>query len=261
MTTFVAECHRHECRAPFGILFGCGIATTDTRTEHGWLKALTCQPYNSDVATATEKLTFEIPVGPAASREVERRRKRVLSLLVRSAASALEAMPPQTLANLEKRLEQPVPRLSTEDQAFIARITGGKEYSAEESAVLEAAALVRSFQHREELLRDSLSVAQVAKALGVSRQTPHDRARAGTLLGVLDKGAWRFPRWQFDADGPNGVIGGLPEVLEALDVSPLAKVAWLTQPNRSLGSKSPLQMLEAGKVEAVLAEARAVGVM
>ncbi len=210
------------------------------------------------MGTATEKLTFEVPVAPAASREVERRRKRVLSLLVRNAASALEAMPPQTLAILEKRLDQPAAQASGEDQAFVTRITGGKTYSAEEAAVLEAAALVRSFQRRQELLRDSLSVAQVAKALGVSRQTPHDRARAGTLLGILDNGTWRFPRWQFDPDEPNAVVRALPQVLAALEVSPLAKAAWLTQPNRALGNSSPLQTLKAGNVAAVLAEARAV---
>ncbi len=26
-----------------------------------------------------------------------------------------------------------------------------------------------------------------------SRQTVHDRLRAGTLLGILDQGKWRFP--------------------------------------------------------------------
>lgn len=212
------------------------------------------------MAVATERLTFDVPARPGSSREVERRRKKVLRLLVQHAASAFDDMTPQTLASLEKRLQEPGPKLTAKDRQFVARITGGKSYTAEESGVLEAAALVQSFQHRQELLRDALSVAQVAKVLGVSRQTPHDRVSAGTLLGVLDKGSWRFPQWQFAANGPNGVVAGLPDVIRALDVSPLAKVAWLTQPNRSFGGNTPLQMLKEGRADAVIAEARAVGV-
>jgi hypothetical protein len=56
-----------------------------------------------------------------------------------------------------------------------------------------------------------------------SRQTVHDRLKVGTLLGVLDQGKWRFPLWQFDVDGPNGVIDGLAQVLQALQVTNLAK--------------------------------------
>lgn len=212
------------------------------------------------MAVATERLTFDLPARPGASREVERRRKKVLALLVARAVSAFDDMTPQTLASLEKRLQKPGPKLTAKDREFVARITGRKTYTDEESAVLEAAALVQSFQHRQELLRDTLSVAQVAKVLGVSRQTPHDRVSAGTLLGVLDKGSWQFPSWQFDASGPNGVVAGLPGVIRALDVSPLAKIAWLTKSNRSFAGKTPLQVLKAGDADAVLAEAHAVGV-
>lgn len=194
------------------------------------------------------------------SRDVERRRRKVLALLVERAASVFEEMTPQALDRLEKKLEQPASKLTKADEQFVARIARGKTYTAEERAVIEAAALVQSFQHRQELLRESLSVAQVAKVLGVSRQTPHDRVAAGTLLAVLDKGSLRFPSWQFDSNGPNGVLAGLPEVLRALDVSPLAKLAWLTTPNRAWDVKTPLQMLQEGELAAVLSEARAVGV-
>ena len=169
-------------------------------------------------------------------------------------------MTPQALVRLEKKLAEPASKWTKEDEPFVTRITGGKTYTTEERAVIEAAALVQSFQHRQDLLRDSLSVAQVAKVLGVSRQTPHDRAAAGTLLAVLDKGSWKFPSWQFDADGPNAIVVGLPEVLRALDASPLAKVGWLSRPNRTWDGKTPLQALKEGKLEGVINEARTVGV-
>jgi hypothetical protein len=50
------------------------------------------------------------------------------------------------------------------------------------------------------------------------------------LLGVRDQGQWRFPLWQFDPDGHDGVVDGLPAVLAVLAVSDLAKVRWLQQP-------------------------------
>jgi hypothetical protein len=92
-----------------------------------------------------------------------------------------------------------------------------------------------------------------------SRQTVHDRLRASTLLGILDQGKWRFPLWQFDADGPNGVIGGLAQVLEALQVSNLAKARWLQQPHPVFGGSTPLDLLRHGRLEEVLAEADQVG--
>ena len=76
-----------------------------------------------------------------------------------------------------------------------------------------------------------------------SRQTVHDRLKAGTLLGILDQGKWRFPLWQFDAEGPNGVIDGLAQVLKALQVSNLAKARWLQKPHPVFGGSTPVDLL------------------
>jgi hypothetical protein len=79
-----------------------------------------------------------------------------------------------------------------------------------------------------------------------SRQSVQDRLKAGTLLGILDHGKWRFPFWPFDADGPNGVIDGLVHLLQAL---PLTSVAagpiWALPPGPSLavrGSASAMTL-------------------
>ena len=120
--------------------------------------------------------------------------------------------------------------------------------------------LRRSFARRRELLAGALSTAQVAELLGTSRQTPHDRVASGSLLAVRERGALRFPPWQFDASGEDGVITGLPEVIRALDVSPMAKVSWLTRPNPMLDGATPLTCLKAGHVARIVALARAVGI-
>jgi hypothetical protein len=81
------------------------------------------------------------------------------------------------------------------------------------------------FETRRDLLIDALTAPQVAKLLGVSWQKPLNGVRDRTLLGVLDRGAYRFPVWQFDAQGEDGVLPGLPNVLDALEPQqPFAKL-------------------------------------
>jgi hypothetical protein len=127
-------------------------------------------------------------------------------------------------------------------------------------AQLEFEALRRSFALRHQLLASTIGTAEVNELLAAgSRQTVHDRLQAGTLLKILDQGKWRFPLWQFDADGPNGVIDGLAQVLQALQVSNLAKARWLQQPNPVFGGSTPLDLLRHGRLEDVLAEAGQVG--
>ncbi|MDI3340781.1 MAG: DUF2384 domain-containing protein [Sphaerobacter sp.] len=149
-------------------------------------------------------------------------------------------------------VEEPVP-------AVIDALTGGRRFTAAERAEAEIDVLMRSFARRRELLAGALTASQVARLLGTSRQTSHDRLAAGTLLAVMDQGAWRFPVWQFDPEGENGVVPGLPAVIRALRVSPLAKISWLTRPNPILDGETPLACLKAGQVERVVALARAVG--
>jgi hypothetical protein len=131
------------------------------------------------------------------------------------------------------------------------------------AAQLEFEALRRSFALRHQLLACTIGTAEVNELLAAgSRQTVHDRLRAGTLLGILDQGKWRFPLWQFDADGPNGVIDGLAQVLQALQalqVSNLAKARWLQKPHPVFGGSTPLDLLRHGRLEDVLAEAGQVG--
>ena len=120
--------------------------------------------------------------------------------------------------------------------------------------------LLQFFQTRRQLLDDeqTLTAPQVAELLGVSRQTPLNRARENTLLGVLDRGAMRFPVWQFDPNGPDGVIEGLPDVLDVLEPQPaFAKLLWLQRPNPTLNDRQPVEALRHGEERPVVDAARA----
>ena len=178
--------------------------------------------------------------------------------LERAPAAELE----QVLARWKQRTSEQTRaasnRVSEEDKLVLA-LSEGQTYSPDEALRLEIEAQQRAFACRETLLRGSLTAPQVARLLGTTRQTPHDRAQSLTLLAVEDRGSLRFPYWQFDANGPNGVIVGLPAVLKALDISPLGKVSWLTSPNPYLDGHTPLEVLKAGEVERVVDQARAVG--
>lgn len=192
-------------------------------------------------------------------REQSRRQKaesRVVGLMRR----VLEPVPADDLDRLAERIETAIvsPPPDPSKTALLNRLVT-EDISPQEAAAQESITLSRYFRRRRELLEGSLTTSQVAKLLGKSRQTPYDRAKKGSLLALRDRGALRFPPWQFDAEGPDGVVEGLPQVLRALNVSPLSRAAWLTQLNPVLGGDTPLDVLRRGEGGRVVELARAVG--
>lgn len=135
-------------------------------------------------------------------------------------------------------------------------ITKRPTRSPSERAGVGLTGLMRRFDRRRELLADALSPTEVTNLLDVARPTPRNRVAANSLLGVLDGGALRYPAWQFDPDGPDGVIAGLPDVLKALgDRSPFSKLSWLTRMNPYLDDQTPVDALRSGEIERVVEEA------
>jgi hypothetical protein len=130
------------------------------------------------------------------------------------------------------------------ERARIEHLLVGRTFTPAERAQIRAETEARAFGFRRALLADALTAPEVGRRLGVSRQTPHDRARSGVFLAVQDRGAWRFPTWQFDPDGDDGVVARFPEVLRALDrLSNLAKASWLATPNPVLDGRRPIDAL------------------
>jgi hypothetical protein len=171
----------------------------------------------------------------------------------------------QTLTSIEQSIVtkalQQVTSTETGDPTAdaLAESIAGRTFTRQERLQLEMDTLARHFQHRRQLLDRSLSASEVAKLLGTSRQTPHDRVSAQTLLAIKENGKLCFPAWQFDPTGSDGVIEGLPAVLKALEISDYAKLNWLTRANPYLEDTTPIQALKAGQTARVLAEAAAVG--
>ncbi len=145
------------------------------------------------------------------------------------------------------------------DPEFSKRI-GVRKYAPEERKALEIASLMHYFDYRKSLLANAISASRVAEMLGTSRQTPHDRVKAGLLLGILDNNVLKFPEWQFDPEGPNGVVKGLLEVLDAMKCGTFAKISWLASPNIVFDGLRPIDALKMGRIDEVVHEAMAAGV-
>lgn len=125
---------------------------------------------------------------------------------------------------------------------------------------LELGALQHRFALRRQVLSRTLAADEVAELLQTrSRQTAHDRAKAGSLVAIRDNGRLRFPLCQFDPEGPDGVPPGLADVLQALHLPALAKAAWLERPHPALDGQSPIARLKQGGLDGVLAAAQRAG--
>jgi len=153
-------------------------------------------------------------------------------------------------------------QIPSSEEQLLADEIAGKSYTLEESKEIKLSNLINSFAMRNELLKDSISGIEVAKLLNCnSRQTPLDRVKSQSLVAVKDNGKWKYPLWQFDVNGADRVIDGLPSVIAALEVSNLAKVSWLTRPNPVFEGKTPVEMLKNQELERVLTEAKGVGIL
>jgi hypothetical protein len=84
------------------------------------------------------------------------------------------------------------------------------------------------------VLRDTaLTVAEVARTIGVDSSRVRHRLAAGRLSGWKDRGGWRLPAWQFTNAG---VLPGLEAVLGAVpnDQPPLVVASFMTTPQHDL---------------------------
>jgi len=183
------------------------------------------------------------------------RRRDAADRVMRGMRRLVDRLTPAEVEALAGRIEEaltPPPPPGTDP--FVDAVAGGRAPGERERVALVVSSALTDFAYRRDLLADSLTAPQVAALLSTSRQTPHDRARAGALLAARDGGFLRFPAWQFDAAAPEGVVSGLPDVVRALgDTPPLDKIAWFVTPKALLG-RTPLEALKAGdRAEVLLA--------
>jgi hypothetical protein len=176
-------------------------------------------------------------------------------------ATNLSSMKPKELECVAEYLETNTQEFDAPSSiSLFAEKLNCDQVTDEEGTALELAAIKEFFDWRKNLLKDSLTAPNVAKLLGTSRQTPHDRLKNDSLIAIRDNGLFKFPIWQFDPGGPDGVLDGLPEVLKLLKISVYSKLSWLTKANVHLEGLTPIEALKRGQKTEVIAESKAVGV-
>jgi hypothetical protein len=125
-----------------------------------------------------------------------------------------------------------------------------------------AAARIRGLQMKRELLQragGTLQPREVAELLGMSRQAVGKRRRAGKLVAVqTGRRGYEYPACQFE---DTGAIENLEKVLGAFadDTDAWMQLAFLINPNESLGGESPLDLLRRGETDTVVQAARTHG--
>jgi hypothetical protein len=113
----------------------------------------------------------------------------------------------------------------------------------------------------QEILRDSVGVAEAADRTGRSRQSIERLRRTRRLLGFRVGPQWRYPEWQFSRDVPGGVIPGLNEVIRVLGLSPAGAAFWLLKPAERLGGRPPIELLRQLQTSLVVELAREQGLL
>ncbi len=114
-------------------------------------------------------------------------------------------------------------------------------------------------ENRARLLQESVSAAEAGRLTGRSRQAVERQRHDGRILALRVGRQWRYPAWQFDVDGPGGVVPCLPEVVARLFRSPAGAAAWLTAPRPELDGNTPLSRLQRRDAEPVLRLAEQLG--
>lgn len=177
-------------------------------------------------------------------------------LLLSTVQNVIESSSAEYLANLVALIQ---PRKSSTSEVNLAKEIAGDDYTDSPEPILVIANHQALIDRRQALLENCWGVEEVRKFLGFShRSSVGYRRKNLSLLGLKDGGSYYYPQWQFDLNGEDRVVTGLPDVLKALDVDDFIKAYWLITPHLAMEGKTPLQMLKAGEKETVLIEARAV---
>jgi len=163
-----------------------------------------------------------------------------------------------TTSSVRRALDEPTDFSAL--AVFLADSAGAQPGLAELDPLAEA--MAKSAGRRVELLEQAggaWSTAQVAKAIGSSRQAIDKRRRRGTLLALpTPSGDYVYPTCQFAKDGRS--LPGLQRVLAAFrEPDPWTQLSVLAAPHDALDGRTPLEAIAEGDVDEAVAVAEGFG--
>lgn len=201
-------------------------------------------------------LTREISVPRQKIAPADRLVKKIQALVTEESPSSLSF-----IVDSLDRIEQYHPgHLEDEDDQEFLDLVSDRTYSDQDKKNLYFQNILNSFKLRRKLLKNTVDVNKVMEIMNYSsRQAPLNRLKNNTLIAIKDHEKWQFPLWQFDVNGSQGVVEGLPLILKTLNCSNLAKVSWLSSPSPYFAGSSPIQMLKEGEVDRIYDLAQMVG--
>jgi len=106
--------------------------------------------------------------------------------------------------------------------------------------------------NRARLLADCISASQAGEITNRSRQAVERQRRQGRVVALRAGRQWRYPQWQFDIDGPGGLVAGLDAVVRKLHLSPYGTALWLATPKSELDGKAPIAALHERQTDRVV---------
>jgi hypothetical protein len=130
---------------------------------------------------------------------------------------------------------------------------GDQEEQKAKSWVLASGILAR--KELEQAEGGSISSEEVAELLGLKHRpsVAYKRKSRELIAWRVTTGKWRYPRWQFTA---NGILPGIKECLKALSVvNGFGAMIFFLSPRHSLEGKRPLDLLRDGQIKEAVAVA------
>lgn len=123
---------------------------------------------------------------------------------------------------------------------------------SKEAAEASLWADTRMQANRARLLADCVTASEAGEMTNRSRQAVEKHRREGNLVALRVGREWRYPKWQFDIDGPRGLVPGLDAIVSNLHLSPFGVAVWLTTPRSELDEESPIAALRKRKTDKVV---------
>lgn len=181
-------------------------------------------------------------------------------------ASAIRSLSPADRELLETTVEL-ISTAKTQARRNLVETAINKLLDVNTLALLESdynpllQAKLRGVMAKDALLNyqgQALKSNEVALLLDMTRQNVDKYRLGGKLLGVsLNKRGYRYPLWQF-TEGQ--ILPGLTFVLVAMkDISDWGKLLFMVTGDVRLENKTPLELLQAGKIETVIEAAKVYG--
>ena len=146
----------------------------------------------------------------------------------------------------ERKLAEAV-QAPTDYSVLVSALTSDEALATIRARDPLAGARLRGIEAKRQLLEaegGSVSSAEAAKLLKISRQAVDKRRRENKLLGLeLGKKGYHYPTWQFG-------LRNLEEPLSALgDRDKWEKLNFFLNPSGLLDDRTPLEVLQVGKGE------------